>query len=255
MRAFALALAICSALLGEAKASSVAWDVLQLESGEFSGSGLNRTWRGTFSTGGMKTVGESGDTVDFYISFLVTRTMLPSQAHILPDTENLVLDGPESNWILANEGDLIDESTSRHLDSYFFQTGLDDGGYDGSGSIDCDYAGQYRFYMGFATGLPDWDDETGVHRSRDIFYGWALFEYSGGKVSLVQSALNADGGGIYVGTDRTTPVPEPATGGLALAGALLLLRRRRRSRISRNRSERFYRFRGRAERGRYRYSR
>ena len=227
MRAFALVLAVCSALLGEANAATIAWGVLQLTSGEFSGSGLNRTWRGTFSTNGMKPVGESGSSVDFYISFLVTMTMQPWKVHVAPDTEFLELDGPESNWILANEGDLIDERTSRHLDSYFFQTGMDEGEYGGSGSFDCNYAGQHRFYMGFATALPDWDNETGVHRLRDIFYGWALFEYSEGKLSLVQSALNADGGGIYVGTDRTTPVPEPASGALALVGAVLFLRRRR----------------------------
>ena len=122
MRTVVLALVVCSILLGEANAAPVEWDILQLRSGEFSGSGWDRTWRGTFS--GMKTIGEYGAMVDFYISFLVTRTRNPSQAHILPDTEYLVLDGPESNWILANEGDLVNESTSRHLDSYFFQTGL-----------------------------------------------------------------------------------------------------------------------------------
>ena len=202
--------------------------MLQLTSNYISESGSKQTWYGTFSTGGTQSVGNPGVLVDFYISFTVTKTTKPLKVHIAPDTNLLELDGPESNWILANEGDLVNESTSRHLDSYFFHTGLDDGQYSGSGSIDRSYGGTYQFYMGFATGLPEWWlEESGDLATRKIFYGWALFEYSSGKLSVVRSALNTTGGGIYVGTDRVTPVPEPAGGGLALAGALLLLRRRR----------------------------
>ena len=227
MRTPVLALAAFLMFLGESRAATVAWDFFQLTSASFSGSGSGRTWNGTFSTNGQQPVGESGAFVDFYISFVVTRTTgTPVKAKIAPDTEFLVLDGPESNWILANEGDLVDESTSRHLgDSYFFHTAMDDEGYGGTGSIEFLYGETCQFYLGFSTGLPNW--ETGVHCSSDIYYGWALFEYSAGKVSLVRSALNTEGGGIYVGTDRTTPVPEPASCALAFLGAVLLLRRRR----------------------------
>ncbi|MBQ9727930.1 MAG: PEP-CTERM sorting domain-containing protein [Kiritimatiellae bacterium] len=204
----------------------MAWDVFQLTSSEFRGTGADRTWFGTFSTGGEKTVGEAGVVVDFYVSFVVARTATPATAVISPDTDLLELDGPESNWILAAEGDLVDESTSRHLDSCFFHAGLDDGTYSGSGSVEFPYGETCMFYMGFATGTADWD--TGEHASKNIFYGWAQFEYASGKLSLVRSALNTAGGGIYVGTDRVVPVPEPAAGALALLGCALLLRRRRR---------------------------
>ncbi len=226
MKTLFIVLSIFSAFLFRASATTLAWDVIELTSGEFSGTGADRVWHGTFSTNGQRPVGESGAYIDFYISFVVTRTAsTPVKAQIAPDTEFQILDGPESNWILANEGDLVDESTSRHLGSYFFNTGLDEGTYGGSGLVECRLVGGDRFYLGFATGVPDWD--TGEHASRDIFYGWALFECRAGALAVVRSAVNAEGGGIYVGTDRTTAVPEPASGALALLGALLLLRRRR----------------------------
>ncbi len=60
-----------------------------------------------------------------------------------------------------------------------------------------------------------------------LFFGFLALMVARGTISLVNSALNTEGGGIYVGTDRTTAVPEPTTAGLLLAGALLLLPRRR----------------------------
>ncbi len=60
-----------------------------------------------------------------------------------------------------------------------------------------------------------------------LFFGFLALMVARGTISLVNSELNTEGGGIYVGTDRTTAVPEPASGALALLGALPLLRRRR----------------------------
>ena len=100
MKTVAFALFACLVPFCGAKASPVAWDVFQLTSSEFRGTGADRTWFGTFSTGGEKTVGEAGVVVDFYVSFVVARTATPATAVISPDTDLLELDGPESNWIL-----------------------------------------------------------------------------------------------------------------------------------------------------------
>jgi hypothetical protein len=101
---------------------------------------------------------------------------------------------------------------------------LDDGFTAADQSITDDYDSVFRFYLGFA--IAGTDTATGEALQSNVYYGWAQFEYSDGEISVVSSALNTTGGGIYAGTDRTTSVPEPASGALALLGAVLLLRRR-----------------------------
>ena len=83
----------------------------------------------------------------------------------------------------------------------------------------------FDFYLGFATAAEytgSWADP-----SKYVYYGWAQFTYSKGTITLVNSALNTEGGGIYAGTGITTPVPEPATGILSFLGMVLLLHHRR----------------------------
>ena len=65
----------------------------------------------------------------------------------------------------------------------------------------------------------------------DVYYGWALFEYSYGRLTLVDSALNTGGGGIYAGTSITVPIPEPSSWALAALGVAALLRRRHSHRL------------------------
>lgn len=59
-------------------------------------------------------------------------------------------------------------------------------------------------------------------------YGWAELMYDGTTLILVDSAAELDGVGLYTGT--YTPIPEPATGALALAGLAALGRHRARRR-------------------------
>jgi hypothetical protein len=73
------------------------------------------------------------------------------------------------------------------------------------------------FYLGF------WLDADAGGAPSDI-YGWASLVYDGTTLSLVDSAAETTGVGIYAGTH--TPVPEPATGALALAGLVPLVLRR-----------------------------
>jgi hypothetical protein len=72
------------------------------------------------------------------------------------------------------------------------------------------------FYLGFRL---EYDVRVGT-----FAYGWAALRWDGSELSMVDSAAETTGVGIYAGTH--TPVPEPATGALALAGLVPLVLRR-----------------------------
>jgi len=76
------------------------------------------------------------------------------------------------------------------------------------------------FYLGF---FLDMDNST-TPNSADI-YGWAGLLWDGTDLTLVGSAAETTGVGIYAGT--YTPIPEPSAAGLLLAGAAVLGLRRR----------------------------
>ena len=134
------------------------------------------------------------------------------------------------NWVQVEEGGLVDASTTRNQDHYFFHGWLDDGADEtytprADDPITAAYNSTFDFYLGFATAAEyagSWNDPW-----KYVYYGWAQFTYSNGTITLVDSALNTEGGGIYAGTGITTPVPEPATGLLSFLGILLLLRPRK----------------------------
>ena len=73
-------------------------------------------------------------------------------------------------------------------------------------------------YLGFrldAYGFPPYNRE----------YGWAELLYDGTTISVVSSATERTGLGIYAGTGSA--IPEPTTAGLLLIGAMGLAWRRR----------------------------
>ncbi|MDA3923803.1 MAG: PEP-CTERM sorting domain-containing protein [Kiritimatiellae bacterium] len=72
------------------------------------------------------------------------------------------------------------------------------------------------FYIGYYVGA------AGGYNGE---YGWASLVWNGTELDLLDSAAETTGVGIYAGT--YTAVPEPASAGLLLAGALLLFIRRR----------------------------
>ena len=108
----------------------------------------------------------------------------------------------------VNYGDLIDwdlaESSAPFADNITAEYG----------SLLLDY--DQSIYLGFRLGGADY--------SPDIEYGWAQLYFDGDAVSVLSSATERTGLGIYAGTG--TAIPEPATAGLLLIGAVGLAWRR-----------------------------
>ena len=72
------------------------------------------------------------------------------------------------------------------------------------------------FYLGFCVGYPQWDYAD---------YGWVELLFNGESVSVLASATERTGLGIYAGTG--TAIPEPSAIGLLSIGALGLAWKRR----------------------------
>ena len=171
----------------------------------------------------------TGDTICPWLSLIGNQSADKARI-VLSAEENGVLEYGD-NWVRMNEGDLVDKTTTQNADTYFIHAISDpvSGACDihADDIIECPIDASFRFYLGFATSVCiEKYDETGMFDQR-IYYGWAQFEWGNGSLSLVNSAINSEGGGIYVGTDRTTPVPEPSSAAFAVLGVALLLRRRR----------------------------
>ncbi len=78
------------------------------------------------------------------------------------------------------------------------------------------------FYLGFWLDA-DW---SGTPSGTTDIYGWAALLWDGTELTLVDSAAETTGVGIYAGTYDA--IPEPSTAGLLLVGiAAFVLRRRR----------------------------
>ena len=61
----------------------------------------------------------------------------------------------------------------------------------------------------------------------DPVFGWAQLENVNGRINLLNSALEYQGGGIFAGTQNIISIPEPSELTLGVLGALLLGFRRR----------------------------
>jgi hypothetical protein len=75
------------------------------------------------------------------------------------------------------------------------------------------------FYLGFYTGHTN-GAPLGTYS--DPVFGWAEFVNNQGVIQMLDSALEAEGGGIYVGTQTIIPIPEPGVVSLSACGALIL---------------------------------
>jgi hypothetical protein len=75
------------------------------------------------------------------------------------------------------------------------------------------------FYLGFYTGHTN-GAPPGAY-SNPVF-GWGEFVNNQGVIQMLGAALEAEGGGIYVGTQTIIPIPEPGILSLAVCGALML---------------------------------
>ena len=79
------------------------------------------------------------------------------------------------------------------------------------------------FYVGLYTGNVQTPPPNGIYN--DPLFGWAELQNVGGTIQLVNSALEYQGGGIYVGTQTIIPiVPEPNAFALLGLGSLFLVR-------------------------------
>jgi hypothetical protein len=74
------------------------------------------------------------------------------------------------------------------------------------------------FYTGHTNGAP-----PGTYGSP--VFGWGEFVNNQGVIQMLDAALEAEGGGIYVGTQTIIPIPEPGILSIAACGALNLGRR------------------------------
>ena len=119
--------------------------------------------------------------------------------------------GIAHRWFVVDYGELIDWDTALASDAFADTMTAE---YE---SLQLDY-GQ-SLYLGFRLGGSDF--------LPSIQYGWVELYFDGYEVSVLSSATERTGLGIYAGTG--TAVPEPATTGLLLMGALALVWRKRRA--------------------------
>ena len=127
-------------------------------------------------------------------------------------SESFVLD-PGTIWFATSAGTPINATTTAGAQAF-----LDS--YKGTfGTINLQY-GQ-PFYLGFYVDkMLSNKPFTGA-----AIYGWAELSYDGTTLSLLDNAAETTGVGIYAGT--YTPIPEPCSAGLALAGLATLAIRRK----------------------------
>ena len=135
------------------------------------------------------------------------------------------------NWSAASAGDIVSESTTRHKDSYFYHSTLDDSPPDSCYGTDYTPYSIFvepdsSFYLMFAHESPA--SAFGLGPSEYV-YGWIEVGVdSAGNLTLLDSAADLDGGPMIVGGGAYTgATPEPTAGVLLLLGAAALGLRRR----------------------------
>lgn len=221
MRRFPLAVAFCSTLLGEANAIVIQnW--------------FAPTHEGTAN---LQLLGSWTDDADYgnkiYMDALLTVVPLEGDArHSVICASDQAVAAFGENYVRSDFGKIADASTTRGLNTYFRHAWIDDpqGTAEWTADrIETTRIGQFDFYLAFATdallvsGAGQWDPSM---PGGPCCYGWVELRYSNGRLFVLDSALNlTPEQGIAVGS--YTPVPEPASGALALGGAVLLLRRKR----------------------------
>ena len=118
--------------------------------------------------------------------------------------------GLVNRWFAVDYGELIDWDTALASDAFADNM---------TGEFGSLYLDQGEsIYLGFRLG--------GQSPMLSIEYGWAELYFDGYEVSVLSSATERTGLGIYAGTG--TVIPEPATTGLLLMGAAALVWKRRR---------------------------
>lgn len=164
--------------------------------------------------------GEPG-TPWLYLSINIVET----SAGLNLSMDSYIMESSE-NWYLAEYGDVVDASTALGRSSYFAAT------HDmpvGQGGVAFENATIYDIvipngevaYLAFATLDPTTVDTC--------CYGWAAFRNEDGYLVTLASAMDLDGGPMYVGggSAPSSSTPEPSSTMLFLLGASALGIRRR----------------------------
>ena len=122
------------------------------------------------------------------------------------------------NWLVADDGDVASEATTRHQGNYLNHAKID--GETGYTTYNLNGTAPQDYYLIFAVeNLSDYNNNVPDPR---YAYGWAHFSVNDDmSLSLLGSAMSIDGSPIVVGA-----IPEPSAGVLLLLGlAGLVLRR------------------------------
>lgn len=125
----------------------------------------------------------------------------------------------EAWFIVAEEGDEINAETTKDPSRVFL---TNSGALRFEDRIKPEYNGNepWTMYLGFET-------RHGYLVDPYPIYGWIELFVDNYTISLGNTCLDLTGRPVVVGVRSAEPVPEPASGALALLGATLLFRRRR----------------------------
>lgn len=207
---------------GRIMAAAVAWGILSMNDATTTNSGR------LGPMGGSPIAVASGEHV--YPNAVISLAISGNNTATITADPNDIVTAYGDSWVLVEEGELVDASTTRNLDAYFLHGWIDgqedDWDLRADAPIVLPARRSDRFYLGFASASSAAEKAYPQYDWSDVYYGWALFEYSYGRLTLVDSALNIEGGGIYAGTSITVPIPEPSSCALAVLGVVALLRRR-----------------------------
>ena len=219
MKTHLVALAIGISLLSHG--ASVQWNCMKITCAE----GVDRISVGTYDFAYSH---EIWPEIGIEISTMQTFVLLTATDMVVPEFLG--------NWVVSSPGNIVNETTTRHLNNYLYHAyidntyqntgqpaviGTDDGPLVSGGSVSI--RKDSDVYLAFAV------ESMGIIEGKEpeIYYGWLqLLVGTDGQVSVGASAIDLDGGPMIVGGGSA--IPEPSTALLLfVGGALLALRRRR----------------------------
>lgn len=119
--------------------------------------------------------------------------------------------------IVASPGDVVSSETIADESRIFFSGTLPTERF--SATVKYEFGKTESLYFGFST-KKAWAEEP-------VYYGWVELIANDSFLTLGNTYVDLNGRPVVVGARPEEPIPEPASGALALLGAALLFRRRR----------------------------
>lgn len=191
-------------------AANVIWNVVSIESGQYQ----------TLCTR------VSDENVSIWAGYEVAVSINDNLATLTPNPDGSLLI-QHGSWMPAQYGELVSSDTMLRQKSYFEYGSIDpsDFVYDLKAMVVETEVSQYlKFIVQSDSEIYEYLDGRRVEIPT-CYYGWAeyLIE-SDGTISILSSALELDGGSIFVGG---AAIPEPTSGVLFVVGIGLLALRRK----------------------------